>query len=620
MCGITGIINFTKKPVQQAELTAMMERQRHRGPDDSGTFMENGVGLGFVRLSILDLSPAGHQPMLSDDDRYVIIFNGEIYNYVEIRQKLAAHYSFRSQTDTEVLLNAYRHWGADCLHELNGMFAFAVYDRHTGSLFAARDRYGVKPFYYHLSDKQFVFSSEIAPLFEHLGRQNVSLSPDDTVVYNYLLYSRTDIDGNTFVRQIKKLVHGHCISVRDGNVQVSRWYNLADRLQSGWQSPEEYYDTFRSSLSLRLRSDVPVGICLSGGLDSSSVASTLIHGLQKSDFYAFSAVYGAGLQGDESPFINEYKDQLPNLTYVRPTEQTLLEDFDGLMDCHFEPFGGLSIYSQYKVMKDASRHVTVLMDGQGADEQLAGYTYFFGSFFRELLARRNYGKLWHEWRAYYRNHHSLSSLAYLAFYLAPRWAQEAATFRKRAFLNTSFFEEQAKASTINDQLFNPRNLREALLQHFESKLEHNQKWNDLNSMYFSLEAREPFLDFRLVEKTIGSTTDMIMRDGNTKWILREAMRGKLPEKIRKRQDKVGFDNPADEWMRTSLFRQKAEAALASAAFRESGYFNLGECRNLLQQHNEGRINIARDIWKWIEMAHFLERFETKKTQPVVLQP
>ncbi|MET0531588.1 MAG: asparagine synthase (glutamine-hydrolyzing), partial [Microvirga sp.] len=307
MCGISGIVNLSEEPVALPDVEAMMRRQRHRGPDDAGTFIEGNIGLGFVRLSILDLSEAGHQPMLSEDQRYVLIFNGEIYNYLEIKAELLPHCDFRTRTDTEVLLHAYRRWGPECLHRFNGMFAFVIYDRRNRTLFAARDRFGVKPFYYHMTEDTFVFASEIPPIFEYLRGLRQPLNPNDEVVYDYLVHSRTDLDENTFVRQIKKLRHGHSLTVADNRVSIKRWYLLQDNLVDGWNNPEEYYDVFESAVGLRLRSDVPVGICLSGGLDSSSIASTVLSGLRKSDYYAFSAVYGEGRKGDERSFIQEYE-------------------------------------------------------------------------------------------------------------------------------------------------------------------------------------------------------------------------------------------------------------------------------------------------------------------------
>ncbi len=221
------------------------------------------------------------------------------------------------------------------------MFAFAIYDRREQTLFAARDRYGVKPFYYCLSDGCLVFASEIPPIFDHLRARQYPLHPDEMVVFDYLMYGRTDLNADTFVQQVKKLPHGHSLTIsRDGHVSIRRWYDIREHVHTGWQCVGEYYDTFESAVALRLRSDVPVGICLSGGLDSSSVASTLIEGLHKRDFHAFSAVYGAGQPGDESRYINEYRSQLKNLIYVHPTEESLLLEFDDLMRCHFEPFGG----------------------------------------------------------------------------------------------------------------------------------------------------------------------------------------------------------------------------------------------------------------------------------------
>ncbi|MBM6593018.1 asparagine synthase (glutamine-hydrolyzing) [Microvirga pudoricolor] len=608
MCGISGIFNLSGEPVHRPEVEAMMQRQRHRGPDDVGTFIEDNIGLGFVRLSILDLTSAGHQPMISDDGRYVLIFNGEIYNYLEIKKELSYTYEFQTRSDTEVLLKAYCHWGDDCLRRFNGMFAFAIYDRRTKTLFAARDRFGVKPFYYYLTHDTFVFASEIPPIFEHVRRLGKSLQPDDQVLYDYLMHSRTDVDENTFVKQIKKLKHGQCVTVVRNEAKVKCWYQLQDHLVEGWSGPEEYYDTLKSAIALRLRSDVPVGICLSGGLDSSSIASMLINGLHKSDYYAFSAIYGDGRTGDERSFIQEYESQLENLVYVLPTEETLLTDFDDLMRCHFEPFGGLSIYSQFKVMKDASSHLNVLMDGQGADEQLGGYPYFFGSFFRELLSTGQILRLLHEAKTYYKHHRSFQALAYLGYYMVPSKVKSAISYRAAQGVSSSFHQKHARDTQIPQKLYDPKSLKESLLQHFESKLEHNLKWNDLNSMYFSVELREPFLDYRLVEKTLASPAEFQIRHGTTKWILREAMRDCLPERIRTRQDKIGFENPANDWMRSPLFQRKADEALASVAFTQSGYFDVETCRERLKLHRQGSLHIARDIWKWIEVANFLKKF------------
>jgi asparagine synthase (glutamine-hydrolysing) len=608
MCGINGIVKFNSQVISEEEISLMMARQKHRGPDDEGFFIEENVGFGFVRLSILDLSKAGHQPMLSEDGSYVLVFNGEIYNYIELRETLSKDFIFKTKTDTEVLLNAFRLWGKECLSRLNGMFAFAIYDRVEKTVFAARDRFGVKPFYYFINDKQFVFASELATVFEYLKRSNVSLQTNNTMVFDYLAYNRTDHTEKTFVNQIRKLPHGHTLWLKNGNLDVYRWYNVSDQLIEGWGNPKEYYTLFESSVKLRLRSDVPVGLCLSGGLDSSSISSTLIKGFGKRDLFAYSAVYGQGQLGDEREYIQEYESDLTNLNYVYPTQNSLIDDYSSFLNCHFEPASSLSIYSQFKIMKEASKNVRVIMDGQGADEQLAGYTDFFASFFIELLKSGQLLRFSNELLSYYRNHTSMKPLLSMIYYLAPNFIKQAALKHKSEIINPAFYEVQIKESKLNEVLYSPRFLQESLIQHFENKLEHLLKWIDLSSMYHSIEARNPFLDYRLVERTLATSSNMLIHNGNTKWILREAMKGILPEKIRTRQNKIGFENPADSWLRHPFFQELTNDALKN--LKESGteYYQLKRCAKNIDMHMKGEINIAKDIWKLLHVDAFVKKF------------
>lgn len=609
MCGINGIYKFNSERVDEEDVRLMMNIQKHRGPNDKGTFIDQNIGFGFVRLSILDLSPAGHQPMVSDDDRYVIVFNGEIYNYLELREELSAHFTFKTQTDTEVLLNAFRRWGKDCMSHFNGMFAFVIYDKWSREIFGARDRFGVKPFYYYVDDKQFIFASELKPIFEYLKRLNVSLSPDRTMVFDYIAYNRTDHTENTFVDKIKKLSHGHSLIVNtEKKLKINRWYNLSEKISDGWNNSTDYYNLFKSSISLRLRSDVPVGMCLSGGLDSSSIASTLINGLANKDIQAYSAVYGPGKPGDEQNYIKEFEGLLTKINYIYPTQESLIDDFDSFLNCYFEPASSLSIYSQFKIMKEASKDIRVILDGQGADEQLAGYQIFFASFFIELLQSRQIAGFSREFAAYFRNHKSLNPLIGMIYYLSPQLLKQIGMKYRVKIMNPSFYEEQITKSSLNKDLYSPRLLKDSLVQHFESKLEHLLKWVDLSSMFHSIEARNPFLDYRLVEKTLSTQTSYLIRDGNTKWILREAMKGSLPEKIRTRQDKVGFANPADEWLRHPFFKEKARNAIENLKTLKVDYFDLNTYKKRLELHSTKKINIAQEIWKLIHIDSFLQNF------------
>ncbi|MHC2993597.1 asparagine synthetase, partial [Pontibacter sp. HJ8] len=567
MCGIAGIINFDQESPKESSLRVMMQRMKHRGPDDEGIFIEDSVGLGFVRLSIIDLSPDGHQPMISSDDRYVLVFNGEIFNYVELREELQGQgVVFRTKTDTEVLLNAYIHWGEDCMHHFNGMWAFAIYDRQDGSLFASRDRYGVKPFYYIQDKNYFAFCSEIPPLLSLLDTKP---APNYQSIFDYLAFNRTDQTEETFFSNVKKLQHGMKLRVKHGQVAFSKWYDLRERVArtQSFKNPGEYKELLTSAIKLRLRSDVPVGVCLSGGLDSSTIVSVLLKDCNKTDLNTFSAVYEKGQIGDERKFIDEYKPLLHNMHYISPTAETLEKDLMQFVRTHAEPIPSTSPYAQYKVMELAKGNVVVTLDGQGADEELAGYHYFFGFYFKDLLRNFKVGRLASEIFHYSKNHRSLYGIKSFVYFLFPEKLRTKVRVGEKGYLNKSFVDKYSKTNAIAGKLYGSTTLKDSLLDHFENKLEHLLKWEDVNSMHFSLEARVPFLDYRLVEKTLASSADWAIRDGITKYILRESMKGVLPEKIRMRQDKIGFGTPQDEWFREPAWKKIVEEVLNSTSFK-----------------------------------------------------
>ncbi len=593
----------------------MMKAMKHRGPNDDGLFLENNLGLGFVRLSIIDLSMDGHQPMFSPDQRYVMVFNGEIFNYVELREELKARgHIFRTKTDTEVLLTSYIEWGEDMLHRLNGMWAIAIYDREEKTLFAARDRYGIKPFYYVLEEDRLLFASEIPCLLAVLGRKP---APDKSALFDFLVFNRTDQTGDTFFREVKKLNHGHFLKARINpakgtgaeTVVISKWYDLKNEVKEPFLSAEEFRESFCESIDLRLRSDVPVGVCLSGGLDSSSIVSTLLKDFNKKDLHTFSAVYGEGKYGDESKFINLYKDDLPNMHFIRPDEHSLLADIDSIVRAHAEPIAGTGPYAQYKVMELARENVTVTLDGQGADEMLAGYHYFFGFHFKNLLRKGRVGKLASEMTHYYMKHSAfLGILSYILF-MMPAGLRARARAIENGYIDEEFYNSFATENTaIVGELYGSETLKDALINHFEFKLEHLLKWEDRNSMWFSIEARVPFLDHRLVERTISLNDDLIINDGMTKYILREAMKGRLPEPIRMRKDKIGFGTPHDEWFRTPVFQKYIKDIIYSPAFASRGLVDVKKVQDLYARHLNRNGNYGKEIWKWIHMEKWFNTF------------
>jgi asparagine synthase (glutamine-hydrolysing) len=580
---------------------------KHRGPDDEGVFYEGNLGLGFVRLSILDLTRAGNQPMITDDGRYVIVYNGEIFNYIELRDDLIKKgYHFRTRSDTEVLLASFSEWGEKCLDRLNGMWAFGIYDRVNKSLFASRDRYGIKPFYYCCDDQSFIFSSEINSILSVLKSKPWI---NEQAVFDFLVFNRTDHNENTFFRGIKKLPHGSAAWIKDQGFKVKKWYELENAVSDagGFHSPEEFLSLLTDSIGLRLRSDVPVGVCLSGGLDSSSIVSLLTGRFNLSEINTFSAIYEKGQMGDESGFIREYKETVRNMHYTTPDAASLAGDLSDFIKIHAEPVPDTGVYAQYKVMSLACKNVVVTLDGQGADEILGGYHYFFGIFFKDLARQLRFYKLGSEVRHYLLNHHSLYGLKTMGYYMLPNSLKTQTRVFEKAYLRRDFLEEHKNQSTLPADLYSSHSLKDSLIDHFEHKLEHLLKWEDLNSMRFSVEARVPFLDHRLVAKTIASSGEMMINKGMTKSIMREALKGIVPETIRLRKDKVGFGTPRDQWFRDPRFNTLIEDVISSGSYISRNYISSSDARKLYTRYVNGKIDISKEIWKWINLELWCRR-------------
>ena len=605
MCGISGIVNYNNEVVQEEDVRIMMLKMKHRGPDDEGLFIDQGIGLGFVRLSILDLSQAGHQPMFSHDNRFVIVFNGEVFNYLEIRDDLKSKYNFKTKTDTEVVLTAYQEWGEQCLDKFNGMFAFVIFDNQTKEIFGARDRFGIKPLYYFHDDEKFMFASEIKSLLPLITKRKAN----DQIIFDYLLFNRTDHTENTFFEDVKKLHHGTWFKLRNNNLVFKKWYILSDKIKTNQVlSPEKYRELFKSSLKIRLRADVPVGVSLSGGIDSSSIVASLINDFNLNDINTFSAVYGTGETTDESEFIDEFRKTVKNMHYTSPNSDSFFKDFDNFIDAHNEPVPDIGPYAQYKVMELASKYVKVSLDGQGADEQLAGYHYFFGSYFIELLKQWKLIKFAEENTHYIKKHRSIMALKFFAYYLLSTQFQKLLRNKSFPSIHQGFFESYKNRQEINKMLYNPKSLTESLLQHFEFKLEHLLRWEDLNSMHFSIEARVPFLDYKLVEATLSTPSYQKIFQGETKHLLREALRDILPEKISNRKDKKGFSNPREKWFKSEKFQRFVFELINSDSFKNRGYFDSAIANNQYKKHLEGKIDCSKEIWKWINLEIWFRKF------------
>ncbi|MCW3076540.1 MAG: asnB2, partial [Bacteroidetes bacterium] len=488
-----------------------------------------------------------------------------------------------------------------------GMWAFAVYDKENNSIFAARDRFGVKPFYYYGDKNFFSFCSEIPPLLDLLPHNP---RPDNQSIFDFMVFNRTDQTENTFFKEVKKLPHGHKINISLNGAVITKWYDLKQRVKQakGFESAEEFKNLLTSAITLRLRSDVPLGVCLSGGIDSSSIVSTMLLDPANKNINTFSAVYRKGQRGDETEFINEFSSTVKNMNFVTPTGDSLEQDLTEFLTAHAEPIPTTGAYAEYKVMQLAHEKVVVTLDGQGADEQLGGYHYFFGFYFKDLLKKGKIGTLSSEAASYLKTHKSLFGLKTFLYFMLPEKLRTSTRVGEKDYLNSNFIKQHQNTNAIAGNLYGAGSLKDSFLDHFEYKLEHLLKWEDRNSMHFSLESRVPFLDYRLVERSLATPSHWMIRNGMTKYILREAMKGILPEKIRLRKDKVGFGTPEDEWFRQNNWQKIVEDILKSDSFRSRKIIDPARALEKYRKHVNKEINISKEIWKWVHLELWFRQF------------
>ncbi|WP_442809159.1 asparagine synthase (glutamine-hydrolyzing) [Trinickia soli] len=608
MCGICGILSLDGRPVDLGDLHAMTEQIVHRGPDDSGVYRAPGVGFGFRRLSIVDLSAAGHQPMTTPDGRYTIVYNGEVYNHRELHDELAARgVVFHSKCDTEVVLQAFVTWGIDCVERLHGMFAFAVHDTTNATTWLARDRFGIKPLYYAVEGRRLTFASEIGALLPVLGERSVN----QQMVFDYLVHDRIDHTEQTFYRGVLKLSPGHWMKVADGDVQIRQWYDLRERVQSAQGSLARdgddvnvYRERFAQVVKTHAISEVPLGVSLSGGIDSSAIVGML---LRQNGGYVdtFSAVYGKGQRGDESEFIDAFTPLGSVPHFVTPSAGTLYDDLQRFTRAIGEPSVRTGPYAQFKVMELASRHVTVMLDGQGADEILAGYPNLPGHYYHALMRRGRLGTLASELRAALRYRSGAIGWQTALLLSLPRGLLQRLAVTKCHYVDAGFARRYSRDSTVPSVFYGATDLRSALIAMTTHKLQHLLKWTDHNSMHFSIESRVPFLDHTFVEATLALPGHAIIERGMTKSILRRALRGLVPDAILERRDKIGFGTPEDEWFRQPALRDVIRDAIESPTLRDIGAVDIAAMRGIFDRHMARAGNDARALWKCLHLHLWL---------------
>lgn len=607
MCGIAGVVE--DRPDDRT-LEAMSARIAHRGPDGANISRPHPrVGFAHRRLAIIDLTEGGSQPMRSPSGSE-IIYNGEIYNYLELRTELAAvGHRFTTESDTEVLLAAYDQWGEDALARLNGMFAFAICDARRGILFAARDRFGEKPFYYHhAADGTFVFASEIKALLVH---PKVPSRSDNTSIYDFLRYKEVDRDPRTMFEGIQALPAAHALTARidNGALNVRRYWSLDERETDPRPEAElvaEYRERLGRSISLRLRSDVPLGSSLSGGLDSSAVVGWIAKGIGAEQQHAFSARF-PGSPLDEGRYIADVvRHANVNLHEVAPTPT--FEDLERTVWHQDLPFLSLSIYAQWSVMRLACESgVIVLLDGQGADETMAGYHQFFAAFYRRLFRQGQWLQLAREARGYARAN-GLRRLRGLGYYAIPEGVtRRAKRFRRPPALSAAFSAEHAHLQLSAAHLHRD-DLNQALHATLtQSMLPALLRYADRNSMAFSREVRLPYLDHTLVEFVFSLPAALKLRHATTKRVLRLAMADVLPDSVRGRLDKIGYAPPEGEWLRGPL-REPLTDLFGSGAFADRPWTDAAWTGAAWRRLLGGDERDRADLWRLASVELWARRY------------
>ncbi len=624
MCGIVGLMDLEgRREVDRGLLQRMNDSQIHRGPDGNGLEIRPGLGLGHRRLAIIDLA-GGAQPMVSDDGRTVITYNGEVYNFPRLRRELEGQgYRFRTHCDTEVILYAWQAWGPDCVERLRGMFAFAVWDEAAQSLFLARDRLGIKPLYYaRLEDGWFAFASELKALKRHprLPRRLDPQALEEYFAYGYVPDPRTIYQG------VYKLAPGQCLTVRRGEPLVPKTYwdvrfEADDRLDET-AAAEGLIERLREAVDLRLVADVPLGAFLSGGVDSSAVVAMMAE-LRDDPVDACSIAFGDP-KFDEVAFARQVADHCGARHRVRqvdPDDFSLVERLAALYD---EPYADSSALPTYRVCELAREQVTVALSGDGGDENLAGYRRYRWHVYEERMRALIPAPI-------RRPLFGLLGRVYPKLDWAPKVLRAKSTFESlgRDSLEGYFHSVSVMGDGLRSRLYSDAFRRElqgyhaveVLRRHGENAPDHPLscvQYLDLKtylpgdiltkvdraSMAHSLEVRVPILDHPLVEWAATLPPAFKLRGREGKYLFKKALEPYLPHEVLYRP-KMGFAVPLAGWFRGPL-RERVRAALLGPAMRDSGWFDAAFIRHLLDQHQRGLRDYSAPIWSLLMFASFLE--------------
>ncbi len=633
MCGFVGFLSMPgQQPPDARWLERMSDIIAHRGPDDSGTYVDGPVGLGFRRLSILDLSPAGHQPMVSPDGAQAMVFNGEIFNYVELRQELAGlGHQFSSSGDSAVLMAAYRQWGLRCVDRLVGMFAFCIYDRARGVIMLARDRFGVKPLYLLRTRRGIVFGSELKAI-RASGLWDGRLN--EARFASLLVHQRADVlaeTEETFLAGVVQLPAAHTLEITlDGVETQRRYWSLPDRTEPAPADPvAEFGRLFDDSMRLRMRADVPVGVMLSGGMDSSSIACAMAEivgdpATRPEPLHAFC------YESEEFDESQQLADTVARtgveVHRYRPDPADVWAEMPRAIWHHDEPVHSASALLGFGLYRIAADHgIRVVLGGQGADETIGGYGYLFDHLLVTHAAAGRVDRLWSDSGALaaggtttrgailagtvrrLRAHLLANNAAYRRVAAgrrlaeAPGWQYVSATFGAHA--------------TAGADAAGPQDLQSKLIAAAtNAPLPCYLRIEDRNSAAHSVEARVPFLDHRLAEFCVALPPQWKMRDGWNKYVLREAMRGRIPESVRARRIKFGFPTSVHKWFSGTL-AATARALILDGPLRDTGWFQMDRLEAALDRNARGERDHSTLLFNATQLTHWLTLHQSGWQRP-----
>ncbi|MFZ0179388.1 MAG: asparagine synthase (glutamine-hydrolyzing) [Candidatus Dormiibacterota bacterium] len=603
MCGITGFWG----PPDRALLAAMTESLRHRGPDDDGYFEDAIASLGFRRLSIIDLEH-GSQPVSMDGGRLQMVYNGEVYNFRELRAELEAlEHTFHTTCDTEVVLHAYAQWGTDCFRRFNGMWGLAILDERapTARLVLARDHFGIKPLFYARHRGRVVFASEIKAILQD---DTFPREVDEQQMYEYLRFGLFDHNDGTFFRGIRQVPAAAFAVVEGGTISETVYWT--PRLsEDGDASPEAFRAVFERAVQRRLVADVPVGICLSGGLDSSSICTVMAQQLRDhvrdaeslgDRLKTFSAVF-PGDRIDESAYIDSVLAATgADNSAVQPTDQDFIRELEAWVWHMEEPMVSSAPFAMWMVMRLARRQVTVTLDGQAGDELLAGYDHYPYVLLRQLLRERRYGEFAREaWLL----RDIVSPL------VRRRLHERGQRVDVARMLSPSFM--RGRKPPDDDRVAD--DLKRRLLQDFRTySLPPLLRYEDRASMAHSLEARLPFLDQELVDYILTLPRRAIIHNGWTRAIVRRSLHGVLPRAVEARRKKIGFTTPEFRWYR----RQRAvlQSLMRSPSFRARPYWKAAAVAESFRRACAGEVEESMFFWRAVNAEVWLRVYIDGKTR------